>query len=378
VDVVGLLERAADKIGFKRERADIRKVPTDPSNICVVPFFGDLRSLFVLSSILLKRFRDEERGSKYFIVCTWPGFQAMFPYADEVWGIKDEQLVKKLYSSGAQFRNKGLVTAIYRNLNQFFEDVVILHEQFREYYDGGITDKFWIKYKHVRRFLPGIPSSAQLGKEFNREIATRGGFKVFIWPSTHLMTWRFGDIEQIPIKKDFWIALLKRMVAERYVPVVYKGLLTYDLSTDMLDKCIHVNEVDFGKVLSIMRVVGCVLDIFSGISRFAIVARCPFLAIDERARYVALREYEIDDLCCHTLPKQYIFSFPTIIDGGNSETWDFNIINNIMVRLNSYIPELDRNSWPATGEVNDIIPYDTVRKKKSKRIGVKLLKLPKN
>src|SRR5581483_5666112 len=146
----------------------------------------------------------------------------------------------------------------------------------------------------------------------------------------------------------------------------------HDVSADFTDKCVYTEEKDFGKVLSVMRATGCVLDLFTGISRYALAARCPFLAVDERARYAALREYEVDDLCGLSLPKQYIFSFPTIIEGGGPGTWDFNIIDNIMARLGKFLPELNRDDWPSTGETTEIVPYETVRRKKSKRIGTKL------
>ncbi len=102
------------------------------------------------------------------------------------------------------------------------------------------------------------------------------------------------------------------------------------------------------------------------------------MAIDERARYAALKEYEIDDLCGQRVPKQYIFSFPTIIDGGNTNTWDFNIVNSIIARLNSFLPELNRDDWPTTGESTEIVPYESVRKKKHKKMGTRLLKVPRD
>jgi hypothetical protein len=344
-----------------------------------MPFFGDLRSLFVLSSILLKRFREEDRGSKYFILCSWPGFQGLFPYVDEYWGIADEAQAKKLYAGASQFRNKNsLVGSYYRNLNQyFFEDVVIPQDVFHSYYNEGITDEFWNKYRHVKRTLPLVPSSANI-PNFNRELTNRGGFKVFVYPTQYLTAWRFSDVMQNQIGKDFWVSLVKRLINERFVPVIYKGFLTHDLSMDFTDKCVYLAETDASRILAAMRATGCVLDIFSGISRLALAARCPFVSVDEHNRWAALKEYEIDDLCSQVLPKQYIFSFPTIIEGNGPDTWDFNILNNIMARLHTFMPDLNRDDWPTTGESTEIVPYETVRKKKAKRIGTKLLKVPRD
>ncbi len=379
MEVLGLIKRAAEKTGFVRERTNDSQMPTDTSNITVVPFFGDMRSMVVLSSLLLKRFREEERGSKYFILASWPGYQGLFPYVDEYWGIQDEDCVAKFYEEATQFRNRHqLSSGFFRSLNQyFFEDVVIPADQFGPYYDLGITNEYWNKYKHIRRTLPGIPSSAVLGKEFNRELQGRGGMKVFIYPSLYARFWEAG-INNLKVKKDFWVALVERLLKERFMPVIYKGLLTYDISPEFTNRCVYCTETDVGKVMTAMRATGCVLDVFSGISRLALMARCPFLSVDERNRYSALKEYEMDDLCGPTVPKQYIFSFPTILEGGVPETWDHTLFNNIVTRLNSFLPELDREGWPSTGESTEVVLYETVRKKKAKRIGTRLLKVPKD
>ena len=345
-----------------------------------MPFFGDIRSLFITSSLLLKRYREEEKGSKYFIFCSWPGFQGLFPYVDEYWSVADEDILKRFYSEASQFRNKSnFLSVYYRNLNQyFFEDVVVSHEVLSNYYNHGITDNFWNKYKHIKRTLPLVPSTAHLSKDFIRELAARGGFKVFIYPSCYVSIWRSNNVEQISVSKNFWITLLKRLVSEKFVPVVCKNQFTYDVSSDMVDKCVYFTDTDVSKLLAAMRATGCVLDLFTGISKLALAARCPFLMVDERTRYTTLKEYEIDDLCGKNLPKQYIFSFPTIIEGGEPGIWNFNILDNIMVRLHTFMPELDRDNWPSTGESTEIIPYEVVRKKKLKRIGTKLLKVPKD
>jgi hypothetical protein len=378
MDVSGFLRKAAEKTGFHRERYDERRIPTNSSNIAVMPFFGDIRSLFVLSSLLLKRYREEVKGSKYFILCSWPGFQSMFPYVDEYWGIADESIMSKFYLGATHFRNKSdFASAYYRNLNQhFFEDVILPHEVFEDCYNQGIEDGFWKVYKQIKRTLPSVNSSAQLGKEFNRDLVARGGYKIFVYPSIFMSHWKLGETVAVQISKEFWINLLQRLIKERYSPVVYKGSLAYDLSGEFGSKCAYVADADFGKVLSAMRATGCVLDVFNDISKYALAARCPFVSVSERARYVALKDYELDDICGPKLPKQYIFSFPTIIEGGSQETWDFNILNNVITRLNNFLPQLDRDEWPSTGESTEVVSYDSIRQKKSKRLGTRLLKVP--
>lgn len=377
MDVAGFLQKAADKSGFVRERYDERSIPTDNSNICILPFFGDIRSLFILSSLILRRFREEERGSKYFILASYPGFQHLFPFVDEYWAVQDENILLKLYSNAARFKNKSELTHIYyRSLNQYFFEDVIDIEQFINYYDYGLTNNFWIKYKQVKKYLPSVPSSANLGKNFNKELSSYGGYKVFVYPCIHLSSWKLNDNYQIQTNKLFWLRLIERLIQEKFVPVIYSNYLTYNISNDIQEKCIFTNEKDIGKILSIMRATGFVLDVFSGISRLAIAARCPYLVVDERARYSALKEFEIDDLCGRGLNKQYIFSFPTIIDG-SPETWDHSIIDNIICRLHETLPTLDRDEWPSTGEINEIVSYDVVRSKKVKKLGTHLIKIAK-
>jgi hypothetical protein len=379
-DIAGFLESASRKTGFQRDFFNIDNIPTDVSNITVAPFFGDLRSLFILSSLLLHRYKEQDKPSKYFIICGWPGFSCLFPYVDEYWSIQNDTHVKKLYVDASGFSNRSeLVGQYYRNLNQyFFEDVVSLDAQFLPYYDKGLTDEFWNKYKQVKRFLPSVPSSASIGKDFNREFVEKGGYKIFIYPITHITNWHNNQPRLIQVPKDFWSCLIRRLLNEKFVPVICKSFLTYDLSSEFSKSCIYFSENDIGKVLSIIRMTGCVLDVFTGISRFALTARTPFVYIDERARYVGLKEYEIDDLCGANVPKKYIFSFSTIIEGGSVASWDFDIFNLIIAKLNDFLPTIDKDKLPPTWQTLENVSYGLVRNRKLKRIGTRLLKIPKD
>ena len=129
MNVIDFLKRSADRNGFTRERFEEGKIPTDFSNITLVPFFGDNRSLIVLSSLILHRYRQEVKNSKYFILASWPGYQGLFPYVDEYWGMNDVPQLKKFYENAEGFRNKSDLATIYvRNLNEFFRDVVYVKD----------------------------------------------------------------------------------------------------------------------------------------------------------------------------------------------------------------------------------------------------------
>jgi hypothetical protein len=372
-NVFDFLRRSADRNNLRRERYEESKVPTDFANICVFPFFGDYRSLFILSSLLLHKYKEQHKASKYLIVCSWPGFQSLFPYVDEYWSPIDNGQIKRFYSMAEGFKNTSDMATIYtRNLNEFFRDVAdpnIL----KFYYENGCKQEL---LKNSKYFLPFVPSSSILGKEFAKQLASKAGFKIFFSPTVYCKRWDSGRAKNYNVKKEFWTELVDKLLSNNYVPVVWQNELTYDLSQEYLDKCLFVNDRDVSKVLSAMRATGCVLDIFNEISRLAITARCPFLAVDERSRYNNLREYEIDDICASFLPKQYIFTFSTIITDGQVQNWRNDILQNIIKRLDSFLPSLVRDEWPSTIETFNQFDYkDAVREIERKKLGTRLLKV---
>lgn len=374
------LNRAAEKNGFVREKYQESKIPTENVNITIFPFFGDLESCFILSALLLKRYREANKGSKYFIIASWPGLSGLFPYVDEYWAISDKNSVKTLYNHSEGFVNYSEKYTLYLlGLNEFFRDVVD-YKDFKPYYSSGLKTEFFDKYKQVVTSLPMVPSTALLGKEFNKELMTRGGYKIFLSPTQQFKSWRMGKTRNLFTSKEFWVQLTKKIIKEKMTPIIWNSSFSYDISSDMgdlLEKCIFIAEDDISRVLSAMRACGFVLDVFSGLSRLAIAARCPFLSVEERSRFINEKVYEIDDLCSSKLPKQYYFSFASAIKDGVDISWDLNLFNGIFNRINSFIPELNRESWPSTGEIHETVSYSTVRKRKLKQMGCKFIKIEK-
>lgn len=376
--VADFLKRTADRNGFTRERFEEAKVPNDFSGITVFPFFGDTRSLIVLSSFLLHRYRKENKSSKYFIVASWPGYQGLFPYVDEYWGINDLAHIKTFYENSQGFLNKSDLNTIYsRNFNEFFRDVVDSKE-IASFYDNGFKNRFFDRYKDIKRFLPFVPSAAILGKEFNRELATFPGYKIFLNPSFFSKQWSMGRSKNVQVKKEFWIELVNSLLSKNYTPVIWTNYLSYDISQDFVGKCIFLKEDDITRVLAAIRATGFVLDVFNGVSKLALMARCPYLQVDERSRYYSQRDYEIDDLF-PPLAKEYIFTFSTIISSGNPFDWKQDILKSIASKLDKMLPALDKDVLPSTLESIDSISYaDAVRKIKSKKMGIKFLHIPKD
>ena len=370
------LKRASNRNGFSRDRFEERKLPTDHSDLVVMPFFGDLRSMTVMSSLLLQRYRQEMKTSKYFILASWPGFQGLFPYVDEYWSLNDESIIKKFYEQSSGFENRSDLATIYnRNLNEFFRDVVD-HKEIDLFYNNGFKNEFFEKFNTVNSFLPFVPSSAVLGKEFNRELSTKPGYKVFIHPSIFAKQWHMGRSGNVIAKKEFWVELIEMLLQNGFMPVIWQNYLSYDISQDFVGRCLFIKEDNMVNVLSVMRATGCVLDVFNSISRLAIMARCPYIAVDERARYSNVKEYEIDYLVGGRIPKDYIFTFSTIITEGNLYSWEQDLFNTILIRLNKFLPEINRDELPGTAEITETVSYmKNVKVPKHKKMGIRFLKV---
>ena len=376
IDVPAILKKAADKCGFNRTRWTQKDIPTSIDNVTVMPFFGDIRSTFILSSLLLKRYREEVKGSRYFILCTWPGYESLFPYVNEYWAIRDAGLLNPCYAETASFSNESMWSVQFRkNLNHCLNDI-IGPEELEVYYKNGITQEFWDRFKHVKRYLPSVASSALLGNQFNQEMIKKLGTKIFIYPTELIQKWHYDKITNVKVPKAFWVGLAKKLNENGFIPVVFSGINAYDISLELLEKCIYVRDNDMTKAMAAMRAAGCVLDIFSGISRLAIAARTPYLYMDERSRHSAQKEIEIEGLCCEEgLPREYIYSFPDTMEDGNETDWQVNFYDLILAKLLNFVPELDRDKWPSPVESNEIVLYENVKSNKMKKLGIKFIKV---
>ncbi len=371
------LDIAAKRNGYLRQSYEDNKIPHEFDDVCVMPFFGDMRHTFVASSLLLKRYREEAKGSKYFILISWPGYRTLFPYVDEYWTPGDTTLSKRLWDGASKFSNKSSTYAVgLTTILESFREVV-KPEILLDYYNNGITQAFWDRFKHVKTWLPQVSSHAVLGREFSRDVANKAGFKVVIFPTTTIDSWKIGKVSSVPAPRDFWVQLVKYIKSQGFVPVVIRSFQTHDLSQDTHDDAIHLADPDMSKLLAAIRLCGCVLDVFNGSSRLAIAARTPYLCCDERSRYFNSHDYEVDDLCGRGVPREYIYSFSSICQMPSSY-WESAFFRHVTMKLNDFLPTLDRDKWPTTTETYQITPYDSVRKLKRRKLGTKLLKIIKD
>lgn len=360
------IKRAAAKYGFKREFFIEKNMPTTPSNLMIVPFYGDIRSTFNLSSLLLRQYKEKNK-ELYVVLCSWPGFHHLFPYVDEYWSLEDESTAKTLATEANNLYNgTSLATEIGRQMLDVSN--TLTSRELKAWLNRGFTKKYWEDFQEVRRFLPEVPSSTKLSESFLKEMARKPGRKVVVHPVTKMTAWHRGEAVHVPVLKSFWDTLLEMMLSAGYMPVVYQNWFTYDMSREFTDRLVYLVPRNVSDIIAAMRHIGLVLDVHSGISRLAIAARTPFLAVDERLRFIESGDYEVDDLCCDT-PRKYIFSFSTMLSTGTPSEWKDSLLDNIMVNLKEFNPT-DSGNWGATKETYEKVSYERVRERRAKRLGV--------
>ena len=367
------LARAAEQCGFERNSYVEKNMPTSFENIVVIPFFGDMKSTFIMSTFLLNRYK--EVTNKYVILCSWDGHQGLYPHVDEFWYPKDRSSLSDITSHAEYMHNSSdTVVQFERSLNKRF-DHILCSEDLQKLYNQGFESEFWSTFDNVHRFFPSILSTSKNDVNFVNDFNRHQGDKVVIFPSKKVRTWHRGKTILAPSPKDFWITLVDKLLENNITPVIYQNEFTYNLSQEFADRCIYLVSKNIIEVLSCMRQVGCVIDLYSGISRYAILARCPFICVDERVRFMEDKEYEIDDLCCQNIPKKYIFSFSSFILSGDVNHWCNSIIDNIVIKIKELLPTFNSQEWESTAESNAVLSYqDCVREKHTKRIGMKFIR----
>lgn len=333
MEIVEFLKKAADKTGFKRERYIEKNIPTNHDNIVVFYSFDNIKLESVMSSFLVKRIKSLY-PEKYFIFCSRSGCAELYPYVDEYWGYASKKIDNQ---------------HIEKELNKFFENVVAN----QEYYKNGFSQKFFDEFKDVVCEYVSIPSSSVKGD-------------IFIYPSKSAVSWGKGKEIQINTRIEFWHELVKKIIALGMHPVIYQNSSSYDLSPKFESTCSYCLEDKAINVLGCIRSSGLVLDVFNGISRYANLARTPFLCVDDRQKYNSMKEWELDVLWKNF--SSYIFSFPTILESGY---WD-SLIKSIINRLKSFRITLNKDNYFSTSEQSIVVPYKVIEDKKIKKLGMKV------
>jgi hypothetical protein len=371
IDVADYIKRAAHRTGYKREFYVEKNIPTQPSNVIVIPFYGDLKSTFLLSSFILKQYK-EKNADKYIILCSWPGMSGLFPYVDEYWSIEDESTTRTLATESNNFYNESnLSIELTRNLAEVLN--IVTCKDLKEYYFNGFTQKYLKEFGGIKRFFPEVPSSNKISTNFKLQMEQKVGPKIIVYPTMRVKSHHNGKTLSLPLLKDFWVSLIERLIENGFVPVVYQNWFTYDMSRDFVDRCIYLVPRDITDVLAAFRYADCVLDVHNNVSRLAIAARCPFLSVTERPIFIRDKDYEVDDLCCDGLPKRYIFSSSLFILSGTSEDWTISILNHIMAKLKEFVPALQGAILPSTNESYELVSHQKIRQRNARRMGAAFL-----
>lgn len=370
-NIPSFVARAAQQSGFERERYVDNKIPEDLDKIVAILFMGDMRSTSILSTLLLKPYIEKVLQGKYVIVCSFPGYGGLFPYANEFWSVNDTLAIPDLANGAFGFKNsdKRMNTLGIQLRRHFF--TVLTEDDFLPFYDKGLTSAYFDRFKKVERHLPAIPPWRS---EMAMTLAQKGGKCIFISPNSSGQAWNQSENREVRINfpRDFWIKLVERLLYDGYTPVVHHAPGVYDLSPHFGERCVYCSDRNIVGVMGAMRATGCVLDVFSGISRLAMVARCPFMVVDERQRYVKSKEYEINDLCIRGVPYRYMFSFPTVInDGGNYSE----VIDHIMNIAAKFMPKIAGFELPSASESCEEVSYDVVRQHKARKLGIRFIKV---
>ena len=110
LSTLDIIKKASDQCGFSRVSFNDSNIPTDMSNVVVFLFFGDVKSTLLASSLLMKRYKEESKGSKYFILCSWPGHEGLFPYVDEYWELTNKSVYSSIYKDCSGLNNNSALS----------------------------------------------------------------------------------------------------------------------------------------------------------------------------------------------------------------------------------------------------------------------------
>lgn len=365
------IKRAAERTKYRRTSFVEKDMPTSPSLVKAIPFYGDLESTFILSSLLLRTYKEANRN-EYLIMCSWPGFEGLFPYADEYWTLDDESVTKSLALGANNFYN---VTSLSTELSKSLMECmgVITHRDWGKLWNRGFTDEYWNTFGEVYRYLPEIPSTSRISESFLNQMSQKRGRRVLVYPVTKVQSWQKGQSVYLPIPQLFWAALIERLLTEGYAPVVYQNWFTYDMSREFTDRCTYLVSQSITDVLTAMNYVGLVLDVFSGISKLAVASRTPFLAATERQKHFEYKDHAVFDLCSQE-QGQFIFSFSTMLMTGGEREWKASLIDQVISRLEGFDPERTASTTESYEEVS----YDKVRDQKARRMGVTFINSSKD
>jgi len=364
------LSRAAARCGFVRESYLEKLTPSAYDKISIIPFFGDLLGELVFPTLLFRRLLESELSDRYVIVVTHPGRSFLYPEANEVWGVSGDEVYDDLFSGADGLKaNTARSNYFYQALNRFFPRV---HDMgvISNWYNRGLTGKYLDSFGKIVVDWPPVVGSKP---EVLRQIGERAGTKVFMAASKkiHLVD-RGGRDTKIFAPKAFYVFLAKSLIDAGFHPVFWNGPDCYDVSGDLPGRVGIITDRSLSGAVAAARSCGFVLNTFNDIFSVGILARVPYLMVEERKRYFALNLFEIEDIMETSSPKPY-FSFAGSIPENNyRETALAIAAKTIQVRDEGF-SQPGLNVIQSSQEAD----YGKVRRRRANKLGFRLFNPPK-
>lgn len=363
VDLKVYLSDFVSKNQINREFFLQNNIPTNFDQITVFLCFGNLRSVCATSTLVLPRVRKELKSTRYFIVVGQPNQKDLFPYADEYWSFKNENLNKMLNDKSVNNDNtSNEYVSVKRTFHEHFREVLD-QRSYKDLYDFTFTENYWRKNKNVRVILPRVFSNSNFTEYPDKKLYELPERKVFIYPNKFV-----GDVE---IPQEFWNYIIFNLTSQDVGVVCFYDDYAYDLSASNLDnkKVLFKKSNDLMVKMSWMKRTGFVLDFYSGISRLAAISKTSFLLIDDRKRYVLEKESEFEDVVF--IKGNFSKRFFVLRDLFSSPSLMLILANNIV----GCVEGIDYGKLAIESEyVDRIDDYKNIRYNRVTKMGIKYIK----
>lgn len=311
IDIKEIIESAAVRGDFNREKFDSKNIPDNMQKIIVMPIFGDINHVIVFANFIFPTIRNDiNLKDKYIIIVTWKGFSKFFIDSDEVWAIKSNENIDRFYEKSEGFLNKSeMLNVIHRSLNEFFRNVIDPAKFSNQFHFGFKKDN--IKNKNVEIIKNKLPNLNYLNQGTLNQINGLGDKKVFITPFKFLRQWNLGKVNNYKLSSIFYINAIDSLLKRDYKCVIIKNYLTFDISNNYLNNpnVVFVQEDDWFMVMAYMLATKMYVDLFCGLNSLAIYCGCPSVTVTERNMYISSNHKEIEMCMSNKIIDHKVFSF---------------------------------------------------------------------
>lgn len=310
-DISEILQSAAARGDFHREKFDSKKIPDNMQKIIVIPLFGDINHILVFANYVFHTIRNDiNLKDKYIILVTWKGFSKFFSEADEVWSIKSDEQIDRFYEKSEGFINKSeRLSVIFRSLNEYFRNVIDPAKFSNQFHFGFKKDN--IKNKNVEIIKNKLPNLNYLNQNILNQINNLEGRKSFIIPFKFLRQWSLGKVNNYKLSSVFYVNVIESLLKKNIKCIILKNYLTFDISANFIDNpnVIFIQEDDWFMVMAYMLASKMYVDLFTGLNCLAIYCACPSVTIIERNMYISSNFKDIEYCMNDKIIDHKLFSF---------------------------------------------------------------------